>query len=83
MRDDDGEVAEERVVDLRGGASGEAQDGGGGEEAGKEGEEEVEAQLRGAADQIIVEEGAPGVFDDDADGDAEKVPEGTEGRTGD
>jgi hypothetical protein len=82
-RDDDGEIAEQGVVDLRCGTCGKPKQRRCGKQAGKESEDEIKTQLGCASDQIVVEQGSPGVFYDDTDGDAFEVPKGVEGKAGD
>jgi hypothetical protein len=73
----------ELEVDGGGGAGGKAKERAGTKEGWEEGKEEVEAQLRGSAEEIIREEGPPGSFGDYADGDALKIPKGVERGAGD
>jgi len=82
-RDNEGEVAEEIDVDGGGRAGGEAEERAGAEEGWEEREEEVEAEFGGAAEEVVGEEGLPGAFGDDAEGDALEVPEGMQGSAGD
>jgi hypothetical protein len=83
MRDDDGEIAEQGVVDPRGGPGGEPKQRRRGKEAGKEGEDKIKTQFSCASDQIVVEQGSPGVFYDDTRRDAFEIPKGLEGKAGD
>jgi hypothetical protein len=83
VRDDDGEIAKQCVVDPRGGTGGEPEKGGRGKQAGKKSKDKVKTQLGCASDQIVVEQGSPGVFYDDTDGNAFEVPKRMEGKAGD
>jgi hypothetical protein len=74
VRDDDGEIAKQCVVDPRGGTGGEPEKGGRGKQAGKESKDKIKTQLGCASDQIVVEQGSPGVFYDDPDRNAFEVP---------
>jgi hypothetical protein len=83
VRDDDGEITQQRVVDPRCGTRGQPKQRGGGKQAGEESEDKEEAQFGSAPDQIVVEQGSPGVFYDDTEGDAFEVPERAQGKAGD
>jgi hypothetical protein len=81
--DDDGKVAEKKVIDVGGGAGGKAKDRGCGEEAGEERKYEEEAEFCRPAYKVVVEQGGPGVLRDDEKRDALKIPERTKRRAGD
>jgi hypothetical protein len=74
MGNDDGKVAEQQIVDVRGRTGRQTEEGGRGEEAGEESEDEEEAELGCPAYQVVVEQSRPGMFCDDAERDALEVP---------
>jgi len=74
VRDDDRQVAQQRVVELRGRARGQPKERSGRVEARKKGEDEEEAQFGRASGEIVVEQRPPGMPQDDANRDALKVP---------
>jgi hypothetical protein len=83
VRDDDGEIAQQRVVDPRRRTRSKPKQRGRGKQTGKESKDEKEPQFGSPPDQIVIEQRAPGVFCDDTNRDAFEIPKGAQWKTGD
>jgi hypothetical protein len=81
VRDDNGEIAQQRVVDPRRRTRSKTKQRGRGKQTGKESEDEKETQFGSPPGQIVIEQRPPSVFCDDPNRDAFEIPKGLQWKT--